>query len=1170
MPPNRTPLFLVAAWLATAAAVASLSAVEPSLSGRFRPLAPADWKVDGTPSFVEVKGVQPAVAVFTVPAGGAGFYAITDSSIRRDTAVAGRIELGLQVIPAGARAGQEPPPAVQTMLDAGEWFDFDAFLGYLDVGDMVRLSVGPADDGPAGDRAEIDCRITRAPSIPVSLFPEDLRAPVALRAPRAWSLAADVAAESPVARRLAWRRETEAGFTLSADSARVAPGPIGRESVAAFRVPQSGYYALHDTWLAAESGTIEARIFVGDETVPRRVASASPASGRVSLNTALGYLGKGESVWIAFAGEGGIATFAGSVVEWAPRRAPLRVRRGSDGLLDVFEPNAPRQAVDIPAARWVAVPAAAGDTTDAIRRALEQARRLARDGSYAGVRLETGKTYTVASLQNGGTVFGLRDAQRLIFDGNGATLRVNSPELTRTEVNLFSLAGSRNLAFADFVVEASSVPFTTGEILDVSPRGKNTQTVTFRLDPNALDPLADISRDGRNNGYAYDPHIPGRLALGTWTHYPGSGSPSIRATDTPGVFTHRVTRTNDSIEPGGKWLVKNKRGGVIYLTTRAGTENVTLSGIDGRAAGGGQLRFWQTSGINLLDCRFEPDCENWISSSADGVHGRGREGVWIENTLIRGVCEDIMNTYGQNMVVVADGDEDDAVISLRMFLRSSASASGRALGLPTDENVMPGDQLVFFDPHTGRVLGYAGVVSLANGRCTLTHSVPGVHPWEKAGGKNATLVYNTRAAGRFFVRDSRLMDSMRFGIYIKARGGVIFGTQFEGLSGPSVFATNEPEWPEGPPATHLWVQGCVFSQNNHGYMPRHRDFMVVDPADISVYTRRLRDPAEPDDHRAHLSRGQHANSHMKFLGNVFHDWRGMGVSVRNAHNVRIEDNLFLPPVNDEVLRATLADDPTLNQGDRGAYAAIFLSSVDGVRVRGNRFHGLPAGDREVACGEDVTGTVIANNTTTAAGRATLVVSLSFNEWFGATSAEAGSFGAVIDRVALGGATHRPGRLGAGLHFSGGPPAVLAASADTATARSQFAVALWICPEHATGSPQTVFAQGDVGIAIDAGRWRAGLGPRDQWLDLGPAAAGLWQHLTLAFDSEARTVRGFIDGQEIARRHAEPPSALPTRPALATLGGETFRGSLDEFRLWHGVPDADDLAALALRRRESRP
>jgi len=116
----------------------------------------------------------------------------------------------------------------------------------------------------------------------------------------------------------------------------------------------------------------------------------------------------------------------------------------------------------------------------------------------------------------------------------------------------------------------------------------------------------------------------------------------------------------------------------------------------------------------------------------------------------------------------------------------------------------------------------------------------------------------------------------------------------------------------------------------------------------------------------------------------------------------------------------------------------------------------------------------------------------------------------------------------------------------------------------------VFAQGDVVIAIDAGRWRAGVGPREGWLDLGPAVAGLWQHLALVFDGETRTLRGFIDGHEVARARVEPPSAIQATRAPAALGGETFRGWLDEFRLWHGIPGADDLAALALRRPEMQP
>src|SRR5699024_11207227 len=108
-----------------------------------------------------------------------------------------------------------------------------------------------------------------------------------------------------------------------------------------------------------------------------------------------------------------------------------------------------------------------------------------------------------------------------------------------------------------------------------------------------------------------------------------------------------------------------------------------------------------------------------------------------------------------------------------------------------------------------------------------------------------------------------------------------------------------------------------------------------------------------DDFRAFITRGQYAASHMKFVGNVFHDWRGFGISVRNSRNVQIADNLFLPPVNDDVMRHTLAEDPTLNANGRGVYSAIFLDSVGGVRISGNRFRGLATGDRSVTTDQDV-------------------------------------------------------------------------------------------------------------------------------------------------------------------------------------------------------------------------
>ncbi len=1123
-----------------------------------------------------------------VPPGAAGFYAIEDSSLRVDPARPGRTPLRVWAHRAGLPEPSQAEPAVLTSLESGEFFDFDTFLGYLDAGDTIHVRLGSEADATT-DRSELDFKIVRTPLIPVSVFPDDLVAPPAVIAPGSWSLASDLPAGSDVARHLASSVNDQRRLVLGADRTR--------ESIATFRVPQSGYYALHEATVRATGGRVEARLYVDRETEPRRTFPVDPAAAPARLNTDLGYIAKDATITLAFANTSGAAgaavDFTGSIVEWAPRRPPLRVRRGTDGLLDVFEPEAPRRAIDIPAARWITVPAPAGaaDATEAIRRAFAEAQAAAKTANtYAGVRLEAGRTYVVASVQTGGSVFALRDARRIIFDGNGATLLVSSPELARREVTVFSVLNSREIAFADFTVKATTVPFTTGEVLAVNPPNANTQTVTFRVTPGALDPRADISRDGQADAYAYDPLIPGRLAVGSWTHYPGRGTPALQATAEPGVFTHQVTRTNSSIHVGDRWLVKNKRGGVIYLSARGASENVTLSGVTGLASGGGHLRFSPSSGINILDCRFEPDGEDWISSSADSVHGRAREGPWIENTLIRGICEDVMNTYGQSMVIVADDDANDTVMSIRVFDGSVESTGPPMLRLPTGDSIMTGDQLVFFNPKTGAVLGYARVQAIANGRVTLSQAVPGIDTWETGDGRSATMVYNTRVAARFFVRDSRVTDSMRFAIYIKARGGVVFNCQFEGLSGPSILATNEPEWPEGPPATHLWVQGCTFSQNNYGYMSRHRAFMVVDSADISVYTRRLRDPAEPAGYTAHLTRGQYANAHLKLVGNVFHEWRGMGIAVRNARNVLIRDNLFLAPADDAVMRQTLAKDPEFAHAGRGGFAAIFLASVSGVRLAGNRAHGLPEGDRVIARAADAVDVQEIDNTTHSPRGVGPAVALSFGEWFGTTSLEAPSVGAARDRVELHGAVHRAGRLGAGLFFDGrGSPAVLAATGDTGgQALPALSVALWAYPERGGGATPVLLAQGDrqrgLVIAINRARWVAGLwhDGQEAWLDLGPAGMERWQHLALVYDGSSGTVRGWVDGLELAVARQGVPPRFGGPPADTALAGvltdarldrgrtaaassAAYRGGLDEFFLFHRTLDATEVSLLALRR-----
>lgn len=1134
------------------------------------------WRIAGRHLLAEPVTGQHAVASYTVQPGGAGFYAIKDSSLKRGGQTPGTVELRVFVSRAGMPDAQQPAPVVRTCPDADEQFDFDTFLGYLDAGDSVHVSIGP--DGPAtGDATDVDYTLVRTPAIAVSAFPDDANQ---------WSVLRDLAAGSLAERIVGWN-------TADAPKTLQLTPTADRESAIAFRMSHSGYYALHDA-SAKTSADVQANIYAGRHALPLRTVTI-PAGSAASLNADIGYVEKGAVIYIAFANRAGSnaeVTFAGSIVEWAPRTPPLRVSRGADGYLDVHEPTNPRIAVDIPADRWVNVSAQAADATEAIRQAFDKAKSLQAGDFYAGVRLERGATYTVASDQAGGELFLLKDLRRIVFDGNGATLHVTSKEFPRRGIKFFTTTDSKQIVLADFTTTADSVPFATGEVTAVSAMQAGNQTVTFRLDPGSLDPVADIARNGQAAAYCYDAKIPGRLAVGTWSHYPGASAgeqPQLRSTDAKGVYQHTVTRTGNSIPVGSKWLVKNKGAGLAYLTTRGSSEDVTLWKVTGRASGGGLLYFWQTSRINILDCTFEPDGENWIGSSADAIHGRGREGVWVEDTTIRGICEDVMNTYGQTMVVIPDDNAADNVISFRMLIRPTGNGGQFRVGDVREENATVGDKLLFFNPRTGHVLGHAIVRDVQGGRFTLSNPIAGVDTWEPGDEKAATTVYNTTAAARFFVRDSHLMDSMRFAIYIKAQGGVIFNNTFDGFSAPAVFVANEPEWPEGPPGTNLWLQGNTFSQNNFGYMSRNRSFTVVDPAEVSVYTRHMRAPQDPTDYQGFITRGQYANSHMKIIGNTFHDWRGGGVAVRNARNVTVTDNLFLAPVEDSVMRETFRRDPVR----KGAYTAIFFDSVNGATVKGNRFVGLPSGDHGLLVDQQVANVIAIDNASAPVDRNGLEVQLHFSEWFGDRSEDMATSGK--NPAQLHGAAHRAGRLGAGLMFDGAQTrAVLPASPEVGgKALTQFTLAMWVRPAPVTASSQVLYSQTDanrgVVLAIDKGRFVAGLRQDEKgtWLDLGPATPGLWQHISLVFDGSASTVRGFVDGIEVAVAMQNVPPLLNATSADALFGGDAaefrigsqlvipasqsaYHGMIDEFHLFSRALSSTDIANLALRLCANKP
>lgn len=843
---------------------------------------------------------------FSVEEGSAGFHTIQDGWI--EVPADRREPLSFRVSVERIRPGVDAePPVVLTQLEGGERFDFSTFAGFLVPGDRVVVCGGTADT--TGLR--IGGRLERSTTIPVAHVPRKRGAPLVVEVP---------------------------------------PGKPGT-TVTLLTVPQSGIYALHRAWAQAEAhepSAVALGIRVGAQD--RLAGSFVVGGSRTALDLPLGYLRKGETVRFSFShpSPGTLSlSLEATLVEWAPRNAPLRVRRDGSGFLSVLEPSDPLTPVEVLPERWINVPASDGDATEALRKAFAQAAKLASDGGYAGVRLERDAQYRLGSGQDGGALFEIADAHRLLLDGQGATLVVNTRRLTLERTILFDVARSTRLVFADFRIDSPGWNQAAGDILHVSPLKEGHQTVTFRVPEDQPLP-SEVVPSGSTVGYAYDAEVPGRLSFGAWSGYPSAGPGSLAATAEPRVFSHTVLRTDHSIPTGGpdhagKWLVKQKKSGVEILRADSGAEDITLYGVRSGGAIRGGVRFWGAKRVNVLDCRFDPEPGRWISMVADGLHGHAPEGLWVENTRFDAVCEDIANFYHTPMGILSEGN---GRIALRPVVRDARAPRGLRLGPLAGDPLPVGTPLLFFDSVAGRVTARATVRQVeADGVVTLSAAIPPVAPWEDAKGTANLTVYDESKVGGFFVRDSEFLNSLRFGLFVKARDTVVFNTVFEGLAGSAVFAANEPDYPEGPLPSRLWLQGNTFRANAFDYDTRHLAFLCVDPAQVSICTRRVRSKDIPGTSVT----GTFENSHLRIEENVFAQWRGMGLAIRNARNVHIRNNVFEPPVEDATVRATLA--ARAPHGDRPA--AIFLDSVRGAILSGNRFPGLPENVQAVALGASV-------------------------------------------------------------------------------------------------------------------------------------------------------------------------------------------------------------------------
>lgn len=865
-----------------------------------------------------------AIVAYTVPnldpnVDEGGFFTIEDSFLSKKSSSGDGVEVIVftsndptKPIIRNYSNALQPGASVDT-----EVVSFDGFLGYIPEGGTIYVAVG-ADNSTTADEAGFDFSIWRSKPIEVAALTDDLPHQV-----------------------------------------------VGSTRNTSYVVPQSGLYGLHNAWgglFGPTNGSVELFVYVGNQLVNNSPITIAPGFGIESLSMELGYIPKGETLTLSFGGSVeslNALSFDMIVSEYAPREAPLR----ASDLSPTLTINVPPPVYSSPGVQN------AIQNHANIQAALTQARNHTEGfpNRVAAVRLAPNQTYEVTRtgiVLNSSSqqyLFNLNGYERIIFDGQGSTLLIANAQVGLFLARQDGSNVTEKLIFQNFTIDfrQDTLPFTQGVIHSVTQLDSNSVKVKFDVDLSQYDsPLDPRFTPASNGGFMYELDengmATGRMVDGSWSSWVtdfGHSSQSIvhEAGDPPNRFTHFVTRTPGidvlvSKGPGNGWLVRTRDNSNFYF---AGINKVTLDNVVSYAGSGTFVSYFQSNNVSILNSRLEikPGSNRYVSSSADALHGRARDGLWVENSKFEAAGDDLFNAYGLNFVLRSQ--PNSTTLNLGQFSTGNPSTPGNF----NVRDIQVGDQLAFYHPPTGAVLGrrYVTAVNGAAQTVTLDSPISGLPIFNGAQGKTNMMVLNVDAVANYIIRDNEFLNSYRYGMFIKANDVYVMGNTFKGGLEAAIFAINEPSWPEGFLAERLRIQDNIFEDNARGAMSRNRYFLARDPATIMIGTYRN---STGSTNANQFASGLNQQHHFMILDNVFNDWRGMAISVRNSRDVTIAGNVFNQSFNDIPMRnvldstsstpggGTVSPGPPLFDTDdnTGKYAAIYLHDLNGVYIKDNVFN----------------------------------------------------------------------------------------------------------------------------------------------------------------------------------------------------------------------------------------
>ena len=517
------------------------------------------------------------------------------------------------------------------------------------------------------------------------------------------------------------------------------------------------------------------------------------------------------------------------------------------------------------------------DDTHGIQAAFDAAKT---SGVPTKVQFSKG-TYRISSSKSPGVrnrsyrsfmLVGLKDT---VIEGAGALLLQTDPTQ-----GIFLFENCERVIVRNLAVDYDPLPFTQGTIQGIQA---NPPSIDFAVAEGFPTPEDKQFLNGKRTNICIplDSEIPGRLRQGARNFFLSNKAEKLPDGLYRLHFVNLVGGWEQNLSVGDRFTLVARND--VPIAGFTACRQVTMQDITTYASGGGQYTGIYNDSINILGCKALIKPGRWMGGNADVIHIYGSRGAgpWVEDCDFEGIGDDVVCIYNGRPVFIREVISPTELILGSVALNDTASGSFAPL---KEEQIQPGERLAFLNPKTGRLLGESEVerIDLATGRVALKQ------PIETAGlttgaEKRDTQVYNTSVGGNFVVRNNRIANSRRYGMFLKAGDGLVEGNRIEGMSASAMYISDEPAWPEGLQAARLLIRNneirdCGFDK-----------LFNSDPcqAQISIYAQTIERQPVLDDPNFH---------HNVILeGNRIENWSKLGMYLANVTYLTVRDTYFGAP-----------------------------------------------------------------------------------------------------------------------------------------------------------------------------------------------------------------------------------------------------------------------------------